>query len=260
MIPFAPFFATRFGRRLMVGTGIALVLAIAVWRIYVAGGNAREQKVRADVTEKADVQRKQDRAQLNELLAESSEREAAARLREAEAVKRFEDAMRLVDRATERLANIQTERTAAHARIDSLPDNLLTPHIWRAIGIRRPEDPSPGFYPDELRYLARCTTDWPLCQQQAQALQEKVGGLEGEIKALGEQVQAVTDRAQATADKVDAFVEYTVKLERYYVQAYNALPRKKRAAKCLFLWKCNDKSLPVPTPADVAALRPTVQP
>lgn len=243
----------------MVGVGIALLLAFVAFRIYRAGGNARERKVRADVTEKAEVQRKQDRVHLNELLAESSEREAAARSREVEAIKRFEDAMRLVDRATERLANIQTERTAAHARVDSLPDNLLTPHIWRAIGIRRPEDPSPGFYPDELRYLARCTTDWPLCQQQAQALQEKAGLREGQIKALGEQVEAIIDRAQATADKVDAFVDYTVKLERYYVQAYNALPRRSRSAKCLFLWKCRDKSLPVPTPADVAALRPQAQ-
>ena len=254
------FLATALGRRILAGLGVALLLGFVALRIYVAGGNAREQKVRAEETEKAEQLRQQDRAELESKLAEAAEREAAARTREAEAVKRFEDALRLVDRATERLANIQTERTAEHARVDALPDNLLTPHIWRAIGIRRADDPTSGFYPDELRYLARCTTDWPLCQQQAEALQEKVAGLDGEVKALSDQVRAVTDRAEATAAKVEAFTDYTINLERYYVDAYNALPRRARSPKCLWIWKCRDKSLPVPSPAEVEALRPQAPP
>jgi hypothetical protein len=91
------------------------------------------------------------------------------------------------------------------------------------------------------REIAECVTQYPLCQQQVIAQNEKIDALSNEM--------AEDKRGNlATAEQLQIAVENYNSLTRIYTAIYNAQAPKVRSWKCAGLWRCVKKTIPFPDP------------
>ena len=250
------------GRKLLGAGLVAAALLLVGWRIYRAGGESRERKVKADLTEQFEKERQVERKVLQGQLEQAQRAIDAALERETQARERFDQAMALVDKATERLAALQEQRQEIRHEVARVPDSQLAPRIKSALGLRAPADQGiPGFTTLEERELLRCVLDYPLCEQQNREAESKIGGLTQQIAALEDQVGAVEVRARSIQDKVEAVTAYTLRLEGFYAHAFNAIPRSRgfKGHLCgifTFYRACKPAKVKLPGLDEIKKLRP----
>lgn len=238
MIPFAALLANRWTLRL--GAGVLAVTLVLGYGLYQRRKGRTEGKQQADVTwsDTLEKMRVQDRLELDRRLAD-----ADARISEAET--RFQASLAREASLIAQVRALASQRQEAIAQVGRLPDSALHGYVVSALGLRPAGDSTPGYTVSEERALAKCVADYPLCQQQNDMLAKQVNEVRGQVAEL--QV-----KTEALVSKNDALAAYTSKLEAYYVAVYNSLPRKKRGAKCLWLWQCGKpKPLQVPAPLDL---------
>jgi len=154
----ASLLASALGRRIVAGAlGLAL-LGSGAWWIYGKGRVAGRQQGRAEQLE-------QDRKGFELERQAFLSRLAAAEQREARALSLLREAQNAVNRANERLAAIESKREADRQDVHSLADIELFADLTRKLAIRAPTDPTPTFYPAELRRADLIITDYPSLQQ-----------------------------------------------------------------------------------------------
>lgn len=241
--------------------GLALIGALAIglvgWRVYSAGKEAgkREQGQKVVESDMREVGAATER--LDAELRGLRERALAAEGREQEARAQARRFAGLAERLGEQVENLSRERESARREVDALPEEQLHGRITQGLGLRRADDAYPGFYAPELRALALCVGELPLCQRQTAKLSEQVGILEQRVSAVEQEAAAIREQLEATKGMVRAWEGYTkgVVLPSYQ-RAVDAIGLRKRSPKCLWLWKCADKKLPVPRPEELAAQAP----
>lgn len=80
--------------------------------------------------------------------------------------------------------------------------------------------------------------------------------LSGQVKQLTTAVSGLKDQVDKLEQRDQVRVEYEAKLEGYYVRLYNLHPPRKRAPRCLYLWRCADNKLPVPGLEEIKKEKP----
>jgi hypothetical protein len=237
-----PWLLSPIGKKVMIGAGIAVVLWGGVKWIE---GRAREdeQRKQADkFTQEVEKQRAADRAQVEEVLN-------AAQAKQEEAERRMQQSL---DREAGLVRTIQTlgqQRAAAVTQVSGISDSAIHGFNVQQLGLRRNGEQNACFSISEERAIAAALTQYPLCQKQVEAQNAQIA----EVK---NQVTALIDKTAALETKFDTLSAYTTRLEGYYVTVYNAIPRKKRSAKCIWLWNCG-KRPPLPVPAPIDLHKPT---
>lgn len=109
----------------------------------------------------------------------------------------------------------------------------------------------------ELRSIAHCVTEYPLCRQENEKLREKVDALEDRVGAVEQKAEAIREQLDATQSMVQAWEGFTMGVVLpSYQRAVDAIGLKKRSPKCLWIWKCADKKLPVPRPDELRQQAP----
>jgi len=120
-------------------------------------------------------------------------------------------------------------------QVASVPQDQL--HSYAVIQVQ--QHPMAGESTDPERAVVERVLAAPILSAQNRELAGQIGKLTEGLHALKDKVEALDERDKAR-------VEYESKLEGYYVQLYNLHPPRKRAPKCLYLWRCADNKLPVP--------------
>src|SRR5258708_29297223 len=87
------------------------------------------------------------------------------------------------------LGDLAKHRTAGESKVSALPDSDLHGYVVGALNLRASSDKSAGYLPAEERALAGCVTQYPLCQKQLQASDEKIAA-EQKNTAASDQVSA----------------------------------------------------------------------
>mgnify|MGYP001583013550 FL=1 len=228
--------------------GIAIVSLLAgglIWlKVHDAKVREEERAKQADAfTQEIEKLREVDRAKTDEILQAAQAKQEAAERRVEASMVREASLLRT-------LSAIGQQRAATTTETVRLSDSERRPYIIRSLGLRQANDTTPCYTAAEEKAIVEAVSQFPLCQKQVEATNAQVL----EIK---QQVQALTDKSAALEQKFDVLSGYTTRLESYYVQVYNALPRKRRGWKCLGLWACGKaKPLPVPAPIDLKGSAP----
>lgn len=141
------------------------------------------------------------------------------------------------------------QRGAVAGKVNAVPDSGLHQATVDQLGIRAKNDPTPGYYPAEERALLTCAIDRPLCQKQNDALAKQVDSHTEAINEL---------RAQVAANeaKYSALATWTGQLEGHYAAAVNLFPPKVRGLRCVYLYACKKKLVPVPKLEDLERSKP----
>jgi hypothetical protein len=141
-----------------------------------------------------------------------------------------------------------SQRAAVSGKVNATPDSELHPAVIGALGLRSPNDTTPGYYPVEERSIYSCVLDRPLCEQSVKNQGQQVEKLTSAVSELKTQV---TEQGA----KYDALRHYTGTLETGYTAIYNLYPKTYRSAKCI--WFCKKPIvLPVPKPEDLMKGKP----
>lgn len=242
------------GWRLYAAIGAGVVLLVLVWKVY---GWKRDAERLADAraaAEQVEMQRKASEAQMQHELTAEKEIRLEAEQREAQARAQAREFASLAQHLGQQAAQLATRQQQVQTEINA----LSTPaefelRIKQDLALRRPEDMArPGFVVDELKLIAQAVADRPIILERLEkvegrtvALAGQVDAQKGELKAVQEQL-ASEKRARASLER--GYGELT----GYYVTLYNSIGVKKRSGKCLYLWKCGEKKLPTPAPAELA--------
>jgi small-conductance mechanosensitive channel len=226
-----------------------LVLAVVViggflWlRAHYKAEGKEEGK--AEVTQQSaeaiEQMRAADRARLDETLSQFRAEMEEARERELEAVQ-------LAGRNAKLAADLQARRAAVAENVARVPDSDLRRHIIKRLDVRDPQDQTAGYTPAEERTILRTIDEHTVLKEEASALRSQVGAIEQQVKAMSDQMGTMRGELRAVT-------EYSNRLEGYYAAAYNLIPKKKRSAKCIWLWQCGKKALAVPDPINLKAER-----
>lgn len=175
------------------------------------------------------------------------------RLAAADRERLLQEALRRRDAQIDRLLARQSQE---RARVDALREEELQPEIVMRLGLRRPEDSNPNFYAHELKALAQCVNQYPLCQERLAERDSQVQELRQQMHEVKTQVSAIAGKLEQEERKTQAYQTYSLQLLGHYREAVNAIGLKKRSGKCLFLWKCGERKLPVPRPEELQAEAP----
>jgi hypothetical protein len=137
------------------------------------------------------------------------------------------------------LKQLAQAKQVADEKVNALPDASLHAYVKQTLGLSA--DPTDDYTAPEERQLARCVTDLPACQQQLGVMQKAAGAQE-------EKTAAAEDRATALAKQLDATQQYGRSLYTDYARLYNLQAPKYRSGRCMFLWHCGRRTIPVAAP------------
>ncbi len=234
-----PFLGNKWAR---LGIEVAIIAALALGiRAYFLAEGRRAGRDEAAQSQQQELEkaRQQDRKDMqavvdkaNGVLADAEKQHQAA------------------DDALQKLAGIlgdlAKQRTAGEGKVSALPDSDLHGYVVGALNLRAASDKSPGYLPVEERALAECVTQYPLCQKQVQAEEEK-------IAAEQKNTDASNQTAAARLDAMQAKDTYIDQLESKFAELYNLHPPKYRSARCLWLWKCGSRKVATNSSASSAS-------
>ena len=240
-----PILVSPLGRKIAAGIlGLAIVSGGAWW-LYARGKAEGKLLGAAEQLEQDKESFERERQRFTETLA-------AAQQREDHALELLRQAQETIDRANQRIAQVQAERASQRQAIESLPDAELFADITKKLGIRAPTDLTPSLYPAELRRADLVITDYPISQQENQALGEKLAGLEDKVGALELRVEAL-------AKQRDAAIEWGNQVVGHFVRAYNTAQKVRKRPlilKILTFGLLRDPKLDLPEPVSLERLRP----
>lgn len=143
----------------------------------------------------------------------------------------------------DKLTSIKLQADKATADVARLSDSQLFSDVRGRVGQVNPSDTQP-FTAGELRTIDTAVTLNPLLTQQ-------VGNLTETVKAKDGQIDALIKAGESIKQQRDAWQQYSATVDQLYVRAYNSLEHRKRAGKCLWLWKCLDRKLNFPIPTSI---------
>jgi len=207
-----------------LAAGAVLFAGLALRSHYISLGEQRGKDAQAQAgQQEIETQRKLAQAEANAKIADANARAEEANARAAGFALKAQQ--------------LTGQLLASRRAVDALPAPAVRPHIVAALGLRIPGDASPDYTPAEEREIARRVDAAPLLEQRIAALDGQVNGLSDQVKALSAGIAARE--------------AYTERLEGWYVQLYNLHPPRKRAPKCLWLWRCKTERLPVPAPSEL---------
>ena len=248
---------TGLGQTAQIVILVTLVLG-GVW--FVAKGigkdegkrEVREKQIDTDVedwkVEKAELMTRLDAAiqtteQAGQMIQEATFREAQANARARE--------------TDIRLSNLERSRVVAAATVARVTDNNLEREIIRILGLRHPDAVGvAGLVPTEQRTILSVLTDYPILKEENGEMKQKVSALGEQVGAMNDRIDAMEIRQGATEEQRDLWKAYGGRMDTHYRDAVNAIGRRKRSAKCLYLWKCTDKTLTIPTPEELQKYKP----
>ncbi len=226
-----PFFGSKWGK-LGLEVGLVLLLALGIRAYFLAEGK-RAGKDEAAQTQQQDLEkaRQQDRKDMQSVVDRANGALVdAEKQREASA-----DALRQLAGV---LVDLSKQRSAGDTKVAALPDSDLHGYVVSSLNLRGVGDKTPGYLPVEERSLAGCVTQYPLCQKQLTAEQDRTAA-EQTRTAAGDRVSA------AQLETLKAKDGYIAQLEEKFAALYNLHPPKYRSARCLFLWKCGARKVQV---------------
>jgi hypothetical protein len=250
-------------------TGIGKGLQVVILAALVLGGvfffakslgkdegkrEVREGNVDRDVEdwklEKAQLLNRLDAAiqtteQAGQMIQEATFREAQANARARE--------------TDIRLSNLERSRAQAAARVARVSDDNLEIEIKRTLGLRHENALAvPGYSKTEQRVILNVVTDYPIILKKNEEFKGKVDALGEQVGAMNDRIDAMETRQRGTEEQRDLWKSYGARMDVHYRDAVNAVGRRKRSSKCLWLWKCTDKTLTIPTPEELQKYRPEV--
>ncbi len=233
---------TPIGRRILLAAGILAALGIIAWHFHHVWTNEGKEQQRTadvqDVKQALDQQQKTFEARLD--------RDDAKFKQMADLVS---SSQATVQTAIQAIHGLELERRAAAAQVATVPDAGLVADLRIKLNAA-PQETSPILMPIELRAADVIVTDYPLLKKENEqeiaksaGLADEVTGLEGEVAAIG--------------DERDAAFGWADELLKAFRIAYNAVPTRRRAPACLWIWNCGaGRKLPIPKPDELLANRP----
>jgi small-conductance mechanosensitive channel len=216
----------------LIGLAIAGAL-FAVWRYGASRYHAGEQAGKSAQADEDTQLYKSSISQRDALLAQAQADLAGSQARESQYAQTAKT-------LAAQLGQVNAQSAAASARVQQLPDTALFGDIREQLHQLSPNDPQPFTY-GELRVIDNDVTQLPLRDTAIAKLTDTVKADEGQIAAAADSFKAMT------AER-DAWQGFGTQVEQLYIRAYNALDRRKRSARCLWVWKCTDKKLSFPAP------------
>lgn len=236
--------------------GVLIILAIIGtvigWRLKAA----RLEKAQ-DVVGESVPKEEGERRTLTDTLSDADKIQAAREEERAFWHERDIQQQEALRRRDVQIQQLLSRQQQEQSRVAALRDEELEPEIKARLGLRRPDDVArSGFLPAELQALAQCVNQYPLCRERLAEQERKTQELDGRVEAMEGQLTALSASFEQERRKTEAFRTYSLQLLGHYREAVNAIGLKKRGGKCLFLWKCGERKLPVPKPEELAAQAP----
>lgn len=251
---------TGIGRTLQIVILVGVVLGI----VFFAGKRLGTSEGKAEVTDKVIDQDvadwKTEKLDLMDRLdAAVRTAEDAAAIAQASSVRQVEAEGRA--RETDaRIRNLERSRTKAAEQVSRVTDEDLEDQIKRTLGMRNEDTMAvPGLFLTEQRTILSVLVDYPIVKDENAELTDKVAALGEQIGAMDDRIGAMETMHRAVEEQRDLWQRYGDRMDIHYRDAVNAIGRRKRSAKCLYLWKCTDKKIGVPTPEELQKLRPEAQ-
>lgn len=234
------------GRQVMIVVAITLVL-LGAWygfaRHYISIGTAKGD---VKATERSEVavngMREADRTQTGGQITAADVKAAAADAKATAAQQRADHLEREVD-------ELRRQGLADRANVARIPAAGLHAYNVEHLAVRPAGDATSGYTEPEERRIAELVTVTPNLEGQLDKLSKRVD----ELAARGDALQ---DKVSARDEKYAALAGYTNRLEGYFVTVYNATPKKRRAWKCLQVWRCGESKLAAPDPGAFLPTRP----
>lgn len=166
-----------------------------------------------------------------------------AEARESEARALAAQATAALQQNASALRALALQRQQVTQQVAAIPDAGLKPALEAELG-------GPLESPFVLRKNLDIIRQVPLDKQEIAKLTERV-----EIQE--QKVSAQEQRITAMQDKVDLTYRWADQVYAAYVEAFNAVPKSSRSAKCLWLWRCGSgKKLASPPPGELLTNRP----
>ena len=244
MIPLLPLLTSKWGLR--ISAGVLVLTALFFWGRAQknAGKEEGKQEAAQETKESLEQMRQADRAQTQQQL--EGLRELIDQYKEA-----FNESQQRQAQLAQANALLSQQRQTVAEGVTKLPDSELHSYIVQQLGLRPVGDRAQGYSFAEERELAKCVSDRPLCIQQVEKQRQQIAELQEGQRTQGEQLKAQQQR-------FDVLVGYTDRVEGYYTTLWNLFPKKKRSAKCLWLFRCG-KEKPLPTPEPITLTNPVKQ-
>lgn len=242
MLTLLAFVKSPLGKWLCIGLALAAILGglyLKGVRVGVAKG---EQKVSQQVTDATEQSRAVAKETTKQEIAQANQQISAAQAD-------FSGHLRQDAAMASALTQTNAQLEALRAEVKSLKDGDLHAYNVQKIGLRKDGEANSCYTGAEERAISDAVVAAPL-------LNQKVSQIEADMQEVRGQVGAAKAEIAGLNQKVTALATYTNELEKDYTTLYNLNPPKRRSPKCLWLWKCGKKRLPVPDPKELLAARP----
>lgn len=131
---------------------------------------------------------------------------------------KLDAAGRREEAAAQVIANLAAQRGQASQHVDGVPDAELRDFIIATLALRAKTDTTPGYTAQEQRAIAHDVVDDPLCRKE-------VDGFPAQVQACTEAKAQLTGQRDVKVQELATLAGYTDRLEGYYTDAFNAIPR-----------------------------------
>jgi hypothetical protein len=200
------------GRYAVAAIALAGILWAAAAHFRHQGQLEGKQEATDTLTQQMQKQHEADRQDTNNLLQQFDQRFQGYEAKLDAAAQREEQQAKII-------ADLVAQRKQASDKVDGLKDNELHDFITATIALREKTDKAAGYTPGEERVIAHAVVDDPLCRKESQTFP-------AQLQACKDGQTQLTGERDVNLGKFNALADYTGRLEGYYVEAYNAIPRK----------------------------------
>ena len=225
-----------FGAKLISGLILAGTLTAGILYIRSTWIERGRQEQRAEQVEATRKNLEAQKAIFEEQLSKAEAREAEARaliVQTTAALQQNATALRALSQQRQQV----TQQVAA------IPDSGLRPALEAELG-------GSLDLPWVLRKNLDIVRQVPIDKQEIARLTERV-----EIQE--QRVAAQDQRISAVQEKLDLTYRWADQVYAAYIEAFNAVPRRARSARCLWIWRCGQgRKLSSPTPEQLLTNRP----
>lgn len=232
------------GKRVILAAAVLGLLLGARWYYIQEGVKRGREAAATDARAQIEQNRVADRKEVENIYVQSAKQleDARARFQMAQdALKRFSDV----------ILQLSAKRAAEATYIAKIPDSSLHEHNIQVLGLRAPNDSTPGYLFPEERAIATCLSDHPLCEEQNKTLAAQVRSATDSTKALADQISTLKERDTA-------LIGYANKVEHSYVDLYNSIPRKRNWFLTIITFGLRGKPKPLkmPSPLELEKSKP----
>lgn len=232
--------ATKWGKRITLGVGVALLVFIAYRWAYDRGRGDGESSGRIAGQQEIRKQAEADKAQHEKEIAAAQVREQAY----VALIAQFNQALAQSNAA---IAGIQRLRAADQKQVDQVPDAGLFADVVKKLDVRGPQDSSAGFTYPELRKIDSVVTDYP--------------HLSDTIKEQGSAIALLQQRSDSQDKRISDVLadlknsnDYGNRMWQYYAAAYNLAQKKPNwFVRAITFGRYQGKHINLPTPSEVKA-------